>query len=397
MEAPAYQPLRWNGTALKILQIIPELETGGAERTTIDVAAAIVEAGGTALVASCGGRMEEELISVGGRLVRMDAKTKNPLQMRANARQIAALVRLEGVSLIHARSRAPAWSALLAAREAGLPFVTTYHGTYEARSPLKRFYNSVMARGDAVIANSRFIADHVKAEHGKVLARRRADLSHLHIIPRGIDLEGFDPAKANSERIAALRQVWLEGRDAPVILLPARLTEWKGQSVAIEALATLARQRSGPAPVLVCAGDAQGREAYVERLKNEAAERHVALVLPGHVRDMASAYGAADVVITPSIQPEAFGRTLVEAMAMARPVIAAAHGGPLEILSGSRAGTLVEPSNPLKLADAIAGVLAQDDETRNLRGQLARQHAIAHYSKAAMQRATLQVYRELLD
>ena len=397
MMAPAYQPLRWNGTALKILQIIPELDTGGAERTTIDVAAAIVAAGGTALVASCGGRLEDELASVGGRLVRMDAKTKNPLQMHANARQIAALARLEGVDLLHARSRAPAWSAFLAARETGLPFVTTYHGTYKARTGLKRLYNSVMARGDAVIANSRFIADHVKAEHGKVLARRRADLSHLHIIPRGIDLEGFDPATANSERIAALRQVWLEGRDAPLILLPARLTEWKGQSLAIQAVAALAAQHKGPPPVLVCAGDAQGREAYVERLQAEAAGRHVALVLPGHVRDMASAYGAADIVITPSIEPEAFGRTLVEAMAMERLVIAAAHGGPLEILSGTQAGLLVEPGHPAKLADAMAQSLALDPQARKLRGQLARRHAIAHYSKAAMQAATLQVYRELLD
>lgn len=381
---------------MNILQIIPELDAGGAERTTIDVAAAIVEAGGTALVASCGGRMEEELRAVGGELIRLDMKTKNPLGIIANSRRLARLARERRVGIIHARSRAPAWSGLEAARRAGIAFVTTYHGTYNARTGLKRFYNSVMARGDAVIANSRFIADHVQAEHGKVLAGKRADLSHLHIIPRGVDLSAFDPEGAGL-RAEALRQVWLEGRDAPLILLPARLTAWKGQRLAIEAVQILLQRHAGPPPVLVCAGDAQGREDYAGILRTEAAARGVALVLPGHVNDMASAYAAADLVINPSIEPEAFGRTLVEAMAMARPVIAAAHGGPLEILANTRAGLLVEPANAPLLAEAMAATLALEPAERNLRGQLARQHAIAHYSKEAMQRATLRVYRELLD
>lgn len=381
---------------MNILQIIPELDAGGAERTTLDVAEAVVAAGGRALVASSGGRLEAELARLGGELVRLDMKTKNPLAIRANAHRLAGLVKAERVDLVHARSRAPAWSGLWAARATGVPFVTTYHGTYTAHSAPKRFYNSVMARGDAVIANSRFIAGHAKAEHAKVLARKRADFSHLHVIPRGVDLSAFDPGLQGG-RAAALRDIWLEGRKAPLILLPARLTEWKGQSVAIKAVAELSRQLPGPGPVLVCAGDAQGREAYAESLRAEAARLGVALILPGHVSDMASAYGAADIVINPSIQPEAFGRTLVEAMAMARPVIASAHGGPLEILAGTQAGLLVEPGHAPRLAEAMAAILALDAESRNLRGQLARQHAIAHYSKDALQRATLRVYGELLD
>jgi glycosyltransferase involved in cell wall biosynthesis len=382
---------------MKILQLIPELDAGGAERTTIDVAEAIVNAGGTALVASLGGRLEGELEAAGGELVRLDMKTKNPFAIRANAGVLAELAAARGVDIIHARSRAPAWSGLWATQRAGIPFVTTYHGTYNARSGLKRLYNSAMARGDAVIANSRFIADHVRAEHGKTLGRKRADLSHLHVIPRGVDFSRLDPALTNSLQVEALRSVWLDGRHAPVILLPARLTGWKGQTLAIDAIAALKNSLPGPLPVLVCAGDAQGRNAYVEGLRTRAAAAGIALVLPGHVTDMASAYMAADIVINPSTDPEAFGRTLAEAMAMERPVIAAAHGGPLEILSGSETGWLFTPGSAPDLAARLRDVLTMDPAARKLRGHLARQRVIAHYSREALQGSTLRVYREVLD
>ncbi|MBV5258547.1 glycosyltransferase family 4 protein [Synechococcus moorigangaii CMS01] len=382
---------------MKILQLIPELEAGGAERTTIDVAQAINAAGGQALVASLGGRLEDELRAAGGELLRLDMKTKNPLTIRANAGRLAAIVRERGVDIIHARSRAPAWSGLWAARDTGTLFVTTYHGTYNARSGLKRLYNSAMARGDAVIANSYFIADHVRAEHAAVLAQKRPDLSHLHVIPRGVDLSRLDPALADPLQVEGLRAAWLDGRAAPLILLPARLTVWKGQILAIDAVAALAGRLPGPAPVLVCAGDAQGRDGYVDQLREHAARSGVALVLPGHLSDMATAYMAADIVITPSIEPEAFGRTLAEAMAMERPVIAAAHGGPLEILAGTETGWLFAPGNAGELAARLKTVLELDPATKKMRGHLARQRVIAHYSREALQGSTLRVYRELLD
>ncbi|KPP82011.1 MAG: Glycosyltransferase [Oceanicaulis sp. HLUCCA04] len=382
---------------MKILQLIPELDAGGAERTTIDVAEAIVQAGGEAWVASRGGRLESELEQAGGKLVRLDMKTKNPFTIRANARRLAALASGNGIGIIHARSRAPAWSGLWAARQAGIAFVTTYHGTYNARTSVKRLYNSVMARGDAVIANSRFIAEHVRIEHGAVLAAKRADLSHLHVIPRGVDFSRLDPARVDALHVEGLRATWLDGREAPIILLPARLTAWKGQQLAIEALARLKGRLDGPLPVLVCAGDAQGRGDYVHSLRDQAAASGVALVLPGHVEDMASAYMAADIVINPSTDPEAFGRTLAEAMVMERPVIAAAHGGPLEILSDSETGWLFRPGDPDALAARIHAVLTTDAATRKLRGQSARQRVIAHYSRKALQGSTLQVYKELLD
>ncbi|MGY6660688.1 MAG: glycosyltransferase family 4 protein [Glycocaulis sp.] len=382
---------------MKILQLIPELDAGGAERTTIDVAQAIAASGGEALVASLGGRLEEELAAVGGELIRLDMKSKNPLTIVANSRRLADIVRERGVDIIHARSRVPAWSGLEAARRTGIAFVTTYHGTYNARSGLKRFYNSVMARGDAVIANSHFIADHVRAEHGAVLARKRKDLSHLHVIPRGVDFSRLDPARTDPLQVEGLRAVWLEGRQAPVILLPGRLTGWKGQMLAVDAVALLASRMSGPPPVLVCAGDAQGRDNYVEQLRGRAAESGVALVLPGHLSDMATAYMAADIVITPSTDPEAFGRTLAEAMAMERPVIAAAHGGALEILADSATGWLFAPGSAAELAARIKMVLELDTAEKKMRGHLARQRVIAHYSREALQGSTLRVYRELLD
>lgn len=393
----AAHSLRERLPLMKILQLIPELDAGGAERTTIDVAEAVVKAGGVALVASRGGRLEAELTAVGGELIRLDMKSKNPFTIKSNADRLTKLVRERGVDIIHARSRAPAWSGLEAARKTRIPFVTTYHGTYNARSGLKRFYNSVMARGDAVIANSHFIAEHVRTAHYKVLASKRADLSHLHVIPRGVDLSLFDPALTGPLQVSALRSVWLDGRDAPVILLPARLTAWKGQSLAIEAVARLKDQRDGSLPVLVCAGDAQGREGYAEALRQQAASAGVALVLTGHLPDMATAYMAADIVINPSIEPEAFGRTLAEAMAMERPVIASAHGGPLEILADGDSGWLFAPGNADDLARRMRAVLALDDAARKMHGHLARQRVIARYSREALQGSTLRVYRELLD
>lgn len=186
---------------MNILQVIPELDAGGAERTTIEVAEAVVSAGGRCLVASRGGRLEADLKAVGAELVRLDMKSKNPVVIWRNAGRIADVIETEGVDLVHARSRAPAWSAKWAARRTGKPFVTTYHGTYNAVTGLKRRYNAVMAAGDRVIANSQFIADHVQAEHG-------VGEDRLRVIPRGVDVKRFDPIAVSPDRARAMRQSW---------------------------------------------------------------------------------------------------------------------------------------------------------------------------------------------
>ncbi|MCC5996340.1 MAG: glycosyltransferase family 4 protein [Oceanicaulis sp.] len=371
-----------------ILQLIPELDAGGAERTTIEIAEAVTRAGGRCLVASRGGRLEEALAEAGGELIRLDMKSKNPVTLWRNAARLARVIRAEGVDIVHARSRAPAGSGRRAAQRAGAHFVTTYHGTYSAKSVLKRLYNAVMAGGERVIANSHFIADHVRAEHG-------VGEDRLRVIPRGVDLAVFDPQAVSPERIAQMRERWGAAPEEAVILLPGRLTRWKGQAFMIETLAGWGG--AGRRVRLVCAGDAQGREAYQDELTAKAQTTAVTLVLPGHEADMAAAYLAADVVACPSLEPEAFGRTAAEAQAMGAPVIAADHGGAREVVADGETGWRAAPGDANAWRAALNEALSLDPKARAALSARARQRAAQLYSKQALQESTLQVYRELLE
>jgi glycosyltransferase involved in cell wall biosynthesis len=311
--------------------------------------------------------------------------------MFANSRRLAKLIRKENIALVHARSRAPAWSALVAARRSGVPFVTTYHGIYNAKGAAKRFYNSVMARGDAVIANSEWTARHIKATHG-ALAKR------LVVIPRGLDLKEFDPAAVSPERVTALGIAWGVPEGARILLLPGRLTRWKGQLVLIEALGRLKREGRLPPVHLVLAGDAQGRDAYASELDDAiaAAGLEDMVVSPGHVLDMPAAYLAADLVISASTDPEAFGRVAVEAAAMRRPVIATAHGGSAETVLGGESGLLVPPDDAEALAGAIAQLLEAAPARLAEMGTKGRAHVAERFSTENMCAATIEVYRTLL-
>jgi glycosyltransferase involved in cell wall biosynthesis len=376
----------------RILQVTPTLNAGGVERTTIEIADAISRAGGLALVASAGGRLEPDLEAAGGELIRLPASSKNPVTMAFNVGRIARMARARGVELIHARSRAPAWSALIAARRLKLPFVTTYHGVYNAKTPLKRFYNSVMARGDVVIANSEFTRAHVMAAYGVASER-------IVAIPRGVDGAVFDPAKFDLAHISAQRALWgvAEGASRLVILLPARLTRWKGQLVLIDAAARLDSRRPGSVQVIL-AGDAQGRTRYVEELKAAIAIGGLSerALIVGHVDAIAAALAASDVVVLPSIEPEAFGRGAIEAQAMARPVVAAAHGGLAETIVDGETGLLVPPGDAQALAGALERLIDMGPAARSEMGRRGRERAMRLYTTTAMQAATLQVYDRLL-
>ncbi|NGM20209.1 glycosyltransferase family 4 protein [Roseomonas stagni] len=368
-----------------VLQVLPALVTGGVERGTIEIAEAIRDAGLRAIVASAGGPMVEELRALGATHVELPLRSKSPAAIWRNAASLAALARQEGVALIHARSRAPAWSALLAARRTGSAFVTTYHGAYNEDFPGKRLYNSVMARGDRVIAVSRFIADLVRERHGVPEDR-------LRIIPRGVDPRRFDPESVPPERVIALRAAWGATEDRQVVLLPGRLTRWKGQAVLIEAMARL----PGNTLAVLAGGGGEGeyRAGLVALARQHGVTDRVRIL--GHVEAMGTALLAADVVVHASTDPEAFGRTVIEAQAMGRPVIASDLGGPRETVEDGVTGWRVPPGDPAALAAALARVLAMPALERAGVARAGRQSVMARHTTVAMQAATIAVYRELL-
>ena len=382
-----------------ILQIIPELDTGGAELSAIEIAQAIVATGGRALVLSEGGRLADDLAAAGGELMPFPAATKNPVRIVRNGYEIARLIRREKVDLIHARSRAPAWSALIAARRTGIPFVTTYHGAYSETNALKKLYNSVMARADLIIANSRYTA-------GLVASRYKTPADKLRVVHRGVEPSRFDPASIAPHRIEALRASWGIGPDVPVILHAARLTSWKGQEVVIEATRLLAEDGKLGSAVVIMAGDAQGRDVYRDALLEQIAEAGLdgRVRLVGHVTDMPAALAASHLALVASTEPEAFGRTATEAQVMGCPVIATAIGAPPEtVLScphvsrDAATGWLVPPDDPRALARAMAEALALSSGERRAMGIRARAHVVSAFSLDAMKQQTLAVYDELLN
>jgi len=383
-----------------ILQIVPRLDAGGAERSTLEIAGAIVGAGGRALVATAGGRLAPEIEKLGGEIIELPVHSKNPAVIWNNGGRLARLAAERGVELIHARSRAPAWSALVAARKIGVPFVTTYHGAYEASGQIKRLYNSSMLRADCVIANSRFTA-------AAIARTNQVNPEHLRVIPRGADLSVFNPLTIDEARINHIAAGWgLAGeKNAINVLLPARLTAWKGHETAIDAVAALKSrmenssdtgQRAGL--TLVFCGGAQGRREFDETLRAMIDERGVRdmVHMVGDCADMPAAYAWADVVIAPSTRPEAFGRVVVEAGAMGKPVIASNHGGACETVIEGETGFLVTPGDPAALADAIERVWRMTPRERRIMGENGRARATSVYSSAAMCDATLRVYSDLL-
>jgi glycosyltransferase involved in cell wall biosynthesis len=364
------------------MQVLPSLESGGVERGTVEMTQAIVQAGGTALVASAGGRMVPQIARAGGRHVVLPLMTKDPLSIWLNARPLRRLIASAGIDLVHARSRAPAWSAYFAARRAGVPFVTTWHGVYAENFPGKRFYNGIMARGDRVIAISHFVAARLAALH--------VDEQRIRIIPRGVDTALFDPERVNGDRVHKLAQAWRLPPGAPVVMLPGRLTRWKGAELLLHAVAAL-KQRD-----VFCVLVGPGRlgpqiEKLAESLGLSARTR-----IAGQCDDMPAALMLADVVACPSLHPEPFGRTIIEAQAMGRPVIAANHGGAAETIIDGVTGWRVPPGDVRALAEILDYALGMGSAERAEFGAASRAAVMAHYTTAAMQQATLAVYRELL-
>lgn len=382
-----------------ILQIIPNLDSGGAERTTVEMTRAIVADGGRALVATRGGRLAAAVEAAGGRIIRLPVHAKDPLTMIANGVRLARLVRMERVDLIDVRSRAPAWSALLARSLTDVAVIATYHGAYSGRNPLKRLYNSGMVRGDLVIANSEFTAASIRKQYSI-----RAD--RLAVIPRGADLEAFDPAMVSQARIEATAKAWgaaaRRSAQSLLVLLPARLTRWKGHRETVAAIAEAAgrlRSRQRIDLQVVFAGDRGRRADFPVELERDIERRGVGTMVKtvGHCADMPAAYALADMVLCPSTEPEAFGRVAVEAAAMERCAIGSDHGGQRETIVDGETGFLVAPGDVAGLTDAIVQVAEMGPAGRRRMGEAARRRVAARYSMDAMCGATLAAYRRVLD
>ncbi|OYV37677.1 MAG: glycosyl transferase [Rhodospirillales bacterium 20-64-7] len=376
-----------NDRPLAILQVLPKLDTGGAERVVIEICEAIHRTGHHALIACETGALAQAALRAGAEIVPLPLDTKSPFAIRRNAKRLERLIRARGIALVHAHSRAPAWSALWASRATKTPFVTTYHGAYNENSAIKRRYNSVMAEGDRVIAVSHFIAE-------LIAQRTRIPAERIRVIHGGVDPQRFDPSGIMGDRIARMARDWRVELGDEILLLPGRLTGWKGQRLLLDAMRRMEHQGA----IAVFAGGAQGREAYVQELVQHAGRLGIAerLRIVGHVEDMPAAMMLADVVVNASTDPEAFGRTIIEAQAMGRITVAAAHGGARETILPGETGLLFTPRDAQALAASLDTALGMDAPTRIAFGQRARAHIVAHYSVAAMQQAVLDVYAELL-
>ena len=374
---------------MKILQILPSLQMGGVERGTIEIARALKAAGVANMVASQGGPMVRVLEEMGVPHVALPLMSKNPFTIRRNARRLADLARAEAISLMHVRSRAPAWSTHWASRRCGVPWLATFHGVYGTTpAVLKLPYNRVMLKGLRTICVSRYVYQHV-------LETYHPDPAQLVCIPRGADTDAFRPDVVTEEEARAKKcGPYRFPEDLPIITLPGRLTFWKGQTVFLEALGLMRHKRLG----VLFIGSDQGRTDYSDRLRALASRLpdETQVVFRDHTREMQKVYALSDIVVNASsAQPEAFGRTIPEAQAMGRLVVATAHGGACETIEDGKTGWLVPPGDARALAARLDEILDLPEARKAEVRAAALASVRANYSVSKMCAATLALYRAL--
>lgn len=363
------------------------MQQGGVERGAVEIAQALVAAGHRALVASNGGRLEAALRRVGAEHIQLPLHQKMPWSIRRNAASLQDIITSEGVDIVHARSRAPAWAGYQATKATNTPFVTTYHGVYQEKSLLKKRYNSVMAKGQPVIAISQFI-------HDLVQKRYQTPSHQIVVIPRGADVSIFAEELVSAERTVSLITKWGVLDDPrPIVLVPARLSRWKGHGDVLEAAKHLKYRGIEFQIVLTGEGSAERTKDIEQKIIDKKLRGHVQLV--GHTTDMEAAYKLSAVVVSAATEPEAFGRIAVEAQAMGRPVIASAHGGSLETIEDGKTGWLYPPGDATALADRIEEALTLDPSARAHMGVAGRARIRSRFTVEAMANATLGVYRDI--
>lgn len=388
IEAPSSE------SKLTILQVLPSLVSGGVETGTIDIARALKDHGHRAIVASSGGPMALQLAELGVKHITLPVQSKNPYIMWKNAFRLKKIIRSERVTIVHARSRAPAWSCLWAAKMTHIPFVTTFHGTYGHQNGLKRWYNSIMIRSDITIAVSAFIAQHIKDVYAHTCSRLKPTIQVIH---RGIDLIKFDKNTISSSRIDHLRKQWTVPENNTVIMLPGRLTRWKGQSLLIKSIAKVNTDNV----TCLLVGDNKGKDHYHKELEALIDDLKLAntVKLVGGCNDMPAAYALADIVVSASTDPEAFGRVACEAQAMGCLVIATKHGGSLETIAPIQQAFMCEHNAIQSLASSLETTLSicQTDKSRITTIALeSRKYIEEHFSLNKMCTDTISLYQRLL-
>ena len=374
---------------LVVLQVLPEMNQGGVELGTIEIASELQNRGIVNYVASEGGRMEYNLERLKVKHFTLPLKTKNIFKMYFNSLRLAKIIKENGINIVHARSRAPAWSAYWAAKRCGVHFVTTFHGTYGlGPKGIKKFYNKIMTYGEKVIA----ISGHIK-EH--ILKNYKVDENKLRLIHRCVNMENFNVETTTAERMIKYLEDNKIPEDKPVITLIGRLTNWKGQKLLIEALNKIKDEDF----CCVLVGDDQGRVKYTNELHKmiDQYDMNNRFIFIKHTKDVPTAMMVSDVVLSTSIEPEAFGRIAIEGQAMGRIVVASNIGGSCETVIDGVTGKLFESGNPGDLAKAIKWALNLSSKERENIGAAAIKNVKEHFTKQIMCDKTIDVYNEFFN
>jgi len=380
---------------LKVLQVIPKLGYGGAETGCYDIAHYLPENDCGSYIATSGGELLKFIDKKKVKIIKLPVHSKNPLIIFFNFLALIWVILINNISIVHARSRAPAWSCLFAAKITGRKFVTTFHGTYNFNSKIKKFYNSVMVRSDLIIAGSNFIFSHIKENYTKYLDAKKK----LLVIFRGINVDYFDPTTKLDNDEKKLLNEWKIKKDKKIILLPGRLTGWKGQEIFIEAVNLANIELGYEAFYAVILGSDQGRDLYKKKLFRLTEQHRLInqVKFIDHCKDMALAYKVSDIVVSASIEPEAFGRVSVEAQSMEKPIIASNIGGSNETVIDEKTGFLFESNNAKSLSKKILKVLSMDEVSLQSIGKEGRKNIIQKFNVEKMCFSTYSEYKRIIN
>ena len=380
---------------LKVLQVIPKLGYGGAETGCYDIAHYLPENDCGSYIATSGGELLKFIDKKKVKIIKLPVHSKNPLIIFFNFLALIWVILINNISIVHARSRAPAWSCLFAAKITGRKFVTTFHGTYNFNSKIKKFYNSVMVRSDLIIAGSNFIFSHIKENYTKYLDAKKK----LLVIFRGINVDYFDPTTKLDNDEKKLLNEWKIKKDKKMILLPGRLTGWKGQEIFIEAVNLANIELGYEAFYAVILGSDQGRDLYKKKLLRLTEQHRLInqVKFIDHCKDMALAYKVSDIVVSASIEPEAFGRVSVEAQSMEKPIIASNIGGSNETVIDEKTGFLFESNNAKSLSKKILKVLSMDEASLQSIGKEGRKNIIQKFNVEKMCFSPYSEYKRIMN